>query len=111
MASSKRWLLAARPQGSIKESDFKSDTASLDELSSEEVLVHNAYLSLDPAMRGWMSPVRSYIPPVEIGAVMRGGTVGTVVKSRNADYPVGTRVGGMLGWQEYALSQERHDAV
>ena len=67
------------------------------------VLVKTLWLSLDPAMRGWMNEGKSYIPPVEIGAVMRAGGVGRVVASRNPDFAVGDTVYGTLGVQEYAL--------
>lgn len=54
-------------------------------------------------MRGWMNDVRSYIPPVKIGAVMRGDTVGVVVQSKHADFKKGDNVQTMVGWQQYAL--------
>ncbi len=62
------------------------------------------YLSLDPAMRGWMNEGRSYIPPVGIGEVMRAFAVGEVIASKDADVPVGSHVGGLLGVQEYAVA-------
>lgn len=70
-----------------------------------EVLVKQQHMSMDPAMLGWMSPdTESYIPPVELGAVMRSSGVGEVVESNNPHYAVGDRVMGMMGWQEYFLS-------
>jgi len=69
-----------------------------------EVLVKNAYVSLDPAMRGWMNDARSYIPPVGIGEVMRAFAVGEVIASKDPDVPVGSHVGGLLGVQEYAIA-------
>ena len=70
-----------------------------------EFLVRNLYLSLDPAMRAWMTDVRSYIPPVEIGEVMRGACVGRVRREppRRASTP-GELVLGTFGWQDYAVS-------
>lgn len=58
-------------------------------------------------MRGWLNPTRSYIPPVEIGAVMRGNGIGQVVASRSAKFPVGTLAMGMCGWSEYAVLKEK----
>jgi len=69
-----------------------------------EFLVRNLYLSLDPAMRAWMTDVRSYVPPVQIGEVMRGGTVGRVVESRHPGFDQGELVLGAFGWQDYAVS-------
>ncbi len=62
------------------------------------------YISLDPAMRGWMNEGKSYVPPVGIGEVMRAGAVGEVVASNHAKFPLGSHVVGMFGVQEYALS-------
>ena len=70
-----------------------------------EFLVKQAYMSMDPAMMGWMTgDTDSYIPPVELGTVMRSSGVGEVVASRHADFAVGDRVMGMFGWQEMALT-------
>jgi NADPH-dependent curcumin reductase CurA len=69
-----------------------------------EVLVKIAYVSLDPAMRGWMNEGRSYIPPVGIGEVMRAFAVGEVIASNDPDVAVGEHVGGLLGVQEYSIA-------
>ncbi len=61
------------------------------------------YVSLDPAMRGWMRDERSYLPPIRLGEVMRSGGAGYVVASRNPAFPVGAAVMGLLGWQDYAV--------
>jgi len=66
--------------------------------------VKTEYWSVDPAMRGWVNDAPNYLPPVEIGAVMRSFAVGTVVASRHADYAEGEVVSGMFGWQRYAVS-------
>ena len=76
----------------------------LTEPGDGELLVKVLYISLDPAMRGWMNEGRSYIPAVEIGAVMRALAVGRVIASKNPKYAVGDHVSGSLGVQEYALS-------
>jgi NADPH-dependent curcumin reductase CurA len=99
-----QWRLAARPEGLIKKSDFNWKEEPVSEPGEGEVLVRNVYLSLDPANRGWVQDTKSYIPPVAIGEVMRGFTVGVVEQSKNADFQPGDRVQGMLGWQNYALA-------
>lgn len=98
-----QWRLAARPEGLIKESDFTWTEEAVPELQDGQVLVRNLYLSLDPTMRGWASR-DTYLPAVQIGAVMRGGTIGVVEESRNPNFKVGDQVSGLLGWQEYAIS-------
>ena len=96
--------LAARPAGYPNESDFRLVESSVPEPGSGEFLVRVVYLSLDPYMRGRMSDARSYVPPVAVGDVMEGGTVGEVVRSSHPGFAVGDIVEGRLGWQEYAVS-------
>ncbi|WP_396589296.1 NADP-dependent oxidoreductase [Bermanella sp. R86510] len=70
-----------------------------------EILIKQTHMSLDPAMLGWMSPdTDSYIPPVELGTVMRSSGIGEVVESNNPDFSVGDTVMGMTGWAEYIVS-------
>ena len=69
-----------------------------------EFLVRVEYLSVDPAMRTWMNAGRSYVPPVEIGAVMRAGAIGRVTDSRHPDFAAGDEVYGTFGVQRYAVS-------
>ena len=76
-------------------------------LQDGEVIFQTLYLSLDPAMRGWLNPTRSYVPPVEIGAVMRGNGIGIIVASKSKKYPVGTYATGMCGWSEYTVLKEK----
>ena len=71
-------------------------------ISDGQVLVRNIYLSVDPAMRGWVSAVASSSEPVALGAVMRSLAVGRVEESRNSDFDPGEHVTGMFGWQDYA---------
>ncbi len=94
--------LAARPVGMPKRSDFEIVTADVPDPGPGDVLVAVQYLSLDPAMRGWMDEGKSYIAPVELGAVMRAGGVGRVVASSDANFALGEHVVGMLGVQQYA---------
>ncbi len=103
-AVNRQFLLAARPVGMVKPSDFAYREEPVPVPGPGQVLVRNMWLSLDPAMRGWMNEGRSYIAPVAIGEVMRGGTVGEVVTSNSPGFPVGGIVTGMLGWQDYAIS-------
>jgi NADPH-dependent curcumin reductase CurA len=100
----RQWLLKSRPSGMVDSSHFEWREGSMPELADGEFLVQNLYLSLDPAMRTWMTNVRSYIPPVEIGEVMRGACVGRVVASRRGDFDEGELVMGTFGWQDYAVS-------
>src|SRR6516164_7340722 len=99
-----QWVLAARPVGMVTPSNFERREASVPEPVEGEVLVHNLYLSLDPAMRGWISDARSYMPPVGIAEVMRGGCVAEVLDSRHPAFSPGDLVFGMFGWQDYAVS-------
>ncbi len=100
-----QFQLAARPVGSVKTSDWNKTSESVRKLEEGEFLVQNMYLSLDPAMRGWINESKaSYIPPVGLGEVMRALAVGKVVESNNPKFVVGDHVSGMLGVQEYAIS-------
>ena len=98
-----QFRLAARPVGLPKRSDWNYTQEPVRDPGPGEVLVKIMYLSLDPAMRGWMNEGRSYIAPVGIGEVMRAGGAGRVVASSNPAFAVGDHVTGALGAQEYAL--------
>ncbi len=99
----RQFRLAARPVGLVKESDFEYREEPIPSLKDGEVLVRTIYLSLDPTNRIWMSDMDQYMPPVEIGSVMRGGIIGVVEESKNQNFKQGDLVSGMLGWQDYAL--------
>src|SRR2546421_719458 len=101
----KQVLLASRPQGRVTEDNFRIVEASIGRPAAGEVLVRNEWLSLDPYMRGRMSEAKSYVPPVEIGAVMTGQTVGEVVESRHPGFRPGDRVLTSLGWQQYGVAK------
>src|SRR5215216_4994515 len=94
--------LSARPVGLPDDSSWEQTEEPVPTPGDGEVLVQVTHLSLDPAMRGWMNDVRSYIPPVGIGEVMRAGGVGRVVESRDQRFPEGAHVTGITGVQEYA---------
>lgn len=76
------------------------------ELQDGEVVLESLYLSLDPAMRGWLDDRPSYIPPVAIGEVMRGSALGRVIASRSQRFPIGSYAVGMVGWTEKAIVNE-----
>ncbi len=101
----RQWRLARRPVGDIQDGDLEFVTVPVPALEDGQVLVRNVYLSLDPTNRIWMSDMDQYMPPVQIGEVMRGGTVGVVEESRDPALPVGTPVIPFLsGWQEYVVT-------
>src|SRR5436305_1124908 len=103
MTSNRRILLAERPVEMFTDSCFEVVEAAVPEPGEGEAVVRVEYLSLDPTMRGWARDEPSYLPPVQLGEVMRGGAAGRVVASNNPAYPVGASVMGLLGWQEYAV--------
>ncbi|MGE6782920.1 NADP-dependent oxidoreductase [Ensifer adhaerens] len=105
MSKNTQVLLAARPSGKPASSDFRIVETAIPEPADGEVLLKVLYLSLDPYMRGRMNAGRSYAKPVEIGAVMEGGTVARVVRSRHPDFHDGDFVLSHSGWQSYALSR------
>ena len=94
--------LKARPQGIPQAEHFEIVEAPVAELGEGQVLVRNIYLSVDPAMRGWIVDKVGYSKPVAIGEVMRSFASGRVAASRHPDYRVGDLVTGMFGWQDYA---------
>ncbi|HEV3039501.1 MAG TPA: NADP-dependent oxidoreductase [Candidatus Angelobacter sp.] len=98
-----QFRLAARPVGLPKRDDWNYVEEPVRDPGPGEVLVKTLYLSLDPAMRGWMNEGRSYIAPVGIGDVMRAGGAGRVIASQNPTFAAGDHVAGILGAQEYAL--------
>ncbi len=100
----RRIVLAARPSGFPKDADFRLETQPVPKPGQGEFLARVVYLSLDPYMRGRMAAGKSYVPPVEIGDVMTGGTVARVIESNHPGYAAGDDVVGLLGWQEYAVS-------
>ena len=106
MAKNVALHLVKRPTGDpINESMFERRESETPALKENEFLVKQNHMSLDPAMFGWMTDDReSYIPPVELGEVMRSSGVGEVVESNHPEYKVGDRVMGMMGWQHYFVS-------
>jgi NADPH-dependent curcumin reductase len=100
----KQLKLAKRPTGMPDADTWTLETAPIPDIKEGEMLVQNHYISLDPAMRGWMGEQKSYIPPVALGEVMRAGSVGEVVRSRHPKFPEGSFVSGWGGVQQYSVS-------
>jgi NADPH-dependent curcumin reductase CurA len=92
--------LVARPTGEPKDSDFELRSIAVPALGDGQIRVMVRYLSIDPAMRIWMTEQKSYWPPVALGEVMRAAGIGEVLESRNARFPAGAWVSGMTGAQE-----------
>ncbi|MEU8648814.1 NADP-dependent oxidoreductase [Streptomyces sp. NPDC048737] len=99
---SREWRLLSRPVGWPKAEDFELAEAEIRQPGPGEVLVRNAYLSVDPYMRGRMSAAKSYTAPFELGKAMQGGAVGEVVVSHAEGIAVGDHVLHFGGWREYA---------
>jgi len=102
--SAKRVVLASRPVGEPKASDFRIEEYAVPEPGEGQVLLRTIWLSLDPYMRGRMSDGPSYAQPVPIGGVMEGGTVSEVIASNNPGFSNGDIVLSRAGWQTHALS-------
>jgi NADPH-dependent curcumin reductase CurA len=102
----RQWLLAKRPVGMVSESDFELVETAIPELQDGQVLLQTRWLGFEPAMRGWIRDRDNYMPPVAIGAVMRGMAVSEVVESKLAGFAPGDLVSGMTGWQEYPIADQ-----
>ena len=96
----RRWLLERRPQGDIRDADFRWDEQPVPSPAEGEVVVRVEMLSCDPTQRGWIGG-DTYLPAVAIGAPVRSIGAGRIVASRHADYGVGDRVMGILAWEDY----------
>ncbi len=103
----RRIVLARRPHGPPADEDFRLETVPVPEPGTGDVLVRTIWLSLDPYMRGRMNDVPSYVPPVGLGEVMVGGTVGEVVASNAPGLAVGDLVEGRTGWQDFAVADPK----
>ena len=103
--------LARRPRGMVQAGDFAVVEAPVPEPGEGEIRVALHYVSLDPAMRGWIAEGKSYVPPVAIGEVMRAYAVGIIDKSNHPDYRVGEAIQGLLGVQQYAVAKARTGRV
>ena len=104
MPENRQWRLAERPDGLVDAKTFSWRTEPAPEPREGEALVRALYLSLDPTNRIWITDMPQYMPPVQIGEVMRGYGIGEVVASRRGDMAPGDLVNGMLGWQDYQIT-------
>ncbi len=100
----RQWRLVKRPEGRARASDFEWREESVPAPQAGEALVRNIYVSLDPANRAWMNDRATYVPPVGLGEVMRGGSLGVIEVSENKALPVGSIVHGPIGWQEFVVT-------
>ena len=99
----RRFLLAERPEGPVDSDTFDLVTEPIPEIGEGEALVKVGWISIDPTNRMWIGEEPTYLPPVGIGEVMRGLGLGEVVASNNENFPVGARVQGLTGWQDYTV--------
>ncbi len=106
MRTNTQFLLNTRPEGLPSAGDFTVTTGPAPEPKDGEVLVAVRFISMDPAMRGWMKAGKSYIPGVEIGDVMRAGTLSEVLESKSERFQPGDLVVGMAGVQVFAVEHE-----
>jgi NADPH-dependent curcumin reductase len=97
-------LLANRPEGMVKNADFEIVSSEIPSLENGQFLIQIHYISLDPAIRGWMNAGTTYIPGVALGSVIRAFSAGEIIESRNENFPVGTFVEGLLGATSHAIS-------
>ena len=105
--TNRQLCLVSRPTGLPQPSNWSASSEPIPLPGRGEFLVEVTHVSVDPAMRGWMNDVRSYLPPVGLGEVMRAGAAGRIVASEHPDFAVGEWVTGVFGVQEYALSDGR----
>ena len=105
--TNRQFLLAKRPVGAATRDTFTFQQVPVVQPKEGQILVKNEYLSLDPAMRGWMNEGKSYIPPVALGDVMRALGVGKVIASAHPGFAVGDYVNGALGMQDYFTGEPR----
>ena len=107
----RQWILKKRPVGEIRPGDLELVESPVPSPAKGQVLAKTIYLSLDPTNRIWMSDMEQYMPPVQIGEVMRGGTLSVVEESNHPDFQEGDIISGIGGWQEYSLEQRRAEAA
>ena len=103
----KQILLATRPLGEPKPENFNLVEKPISSINDGEILVKTKYVSMDPAMRGWMNDSKSYIRPIQIDEVFRAGTAGEVVESKNENFKPGDSVTGSWGVQQFAVVGEK----
>ncbi len=102
--TNRQWVLASRPDAEIEADTFTMQEVDVPEPGDGEFLVRNLVLSFDPTQRAWLNDAPGYVPPVQIGEVMRAGSVGQVVRSNHDGFAEGDLVQGSFGWQDYAVT-------
>lgn len=106
-----RLVLAQRPTGMIDDATVRPERGDAPRPGPGQALVRVRFLSMDPTIRGWMDDAPGYLPPIGIGEVIRGFGAGEVVESESDEYPVGTVLAGMTGWQRYVLAGAGAEAM
>lgn len=101
-AANRQVILFSRPEGIPQAEHFRIVQTAVPQPGPGQVLIRNHFLAVEPAMRGWVNAVANYSQPVALGEVMRSFAAGEVIESHDLHWPVGTRVTGMFGWQDYA---------
>jgi NADPH-dependent curcumin reductase len=111
--SNRQIRLKRRPIGAPTAEDFEAGESAIGAPGQGEVLLKNLYLSIDPAIRGWMSDARSYLPPIQIGEPIRSGTLSQIVESNAEGWPVGQIVQALAAWESFSIvsSQNLHGKV
>jgi len=104
MTTNKQVRLASRPSGWVTADNFTLTEEAVPEVGQGQLLVRNLFMSVDPYMRGRMNKAKSYVPSFQVGEVLQAGVVGEVIASSNKNYGEGDFVTGMLGWENYSLS-------
>ena len=100
-----KWVLKNRPKGLVKNTDFELVTEKIPEIQEGEILIENLYLSFDPTQRTWLNDMPGYLPPVQIGEVVRSGGMGRVLESNDPEYIVGDLAFGFVGWQSHCITK------
>jgi hypothetical protein len=104
MTTNKQVRLASRPSGWVTADNFTLSEEAIPEVGQGQLLVRNLFMSVDPYMRARMNKAKSYVPSFQVGEVLQAGVVGEVIASSNQDYAEGDFITGMLGWENYSLS-------
>jgi len=103
--NNKQIILKNRPKGFPDKNTWQLEENKIPELEEGEILIQHHYISLDPAMRGWMNDTKSYIPPIALDQVMRAGAIGKVIKNNNnPKFDIGDCVTSWGGVQQYSVS-------
>jgi NADPH-dependent curcumin reductase CurA len=104
MNRNRQWLLKERPKGEAHAGLFEYREGDMPTPKDGQLLVRIDWFSFDPTQRMWIEPIATYMPPVEIGEPVRAIGMGTVVESKNKDFPVGAKVQGVFGWADYVIA-------